>query len=126
MEVYLKINRGNRWQKLGLKKPLKYDKDYSAIFVPAEGIVTKDEVVLQTTANKGKNVVIVGNQVITPRENYKAIIDVNPALYHYGQVNCVRVIDPGTGYQPQVVIKLNRNLDLNDLDYLYRLYCAGI
>ena len=126
MEIFLKMSRGNRTEKLGLKGKLRFSKDYTAVMVDARGIVTKDEVELQTSANKGKTVVLVGDQMITPKGEYRAIIDVNPELYHYGQVNCVSIIEPKSGVQPQVHIKLSRNLDLDNIDYLYRIYCAGL
>ena len=117
MDVFPKINTGNRTTKMGLEGDFTYTKDYMGILVPAQA--TEEEL------TKGKKVVLKPTVTVNPKSGFKILVDVNPKLYEYGSVNCVSIIEPELGEQPEVFINLRKKLDLDDLDYLVRIYVAG-
>ena len=117
MDVFPKINTGNRTTKMGLEGDFTYTKDYMGILAPAQPA--------EEELTKGKKVVLKPTVTVNPKSGFKILVDVNPKLYEYGSVNCVSIIEPELGEQPEVFINLRKKLDLDDLDYLVRIYVAG-
>ena len=95
MDVFPKINTGNRTTKMGLEGDFTYTKDYMGILVPAQA--TEEEL------TKGKKVVLKPTVTVSPKSGFKILVDVNPKLYEYGNVNCVSIIEPELGEQPEVL-----------------------
>lgn len=125
MDVFNKINTPNRQFKLGIKgKPISYSNDYTCMYVGIDTTNLEDEEG-NISLTKGKSVKLIPAVSVDPKRGYKVLVDINPALYEYGDVSCVRIIEGESGDQATVYIKLRKALDVTQLQYLVRLYAAG-
>lgn len=127
MDIFPKVNTGNRTTKIGLEGDFSYTKDYMGVMVGISGALDSSNEVIEDLEQlaKGKRIVLVPAATVQPKSGFKVLVDVNPALYQYGSVNCVSIIEPELGEQPLVYITLRKKLNLEDLEYLVRLYVAG-
>ena len=124
LESFLRWHHSLRMTKHRIKSDQEISKSPSgaALLIKAKEIIS-DEEEITLTANRNSKIQIVPDVTYKLVGDSQLMIDINPELFNYGSVNCVRYIDSSCP-SPIVYVKLHKNIDITDLDYLIKLYLA--
>lgn len=101
--------------------PYRYGPDYSYVEIPLLRAFNGEEKV--DKASRNQMLMLEAACSVKPLNHYKCLISVNPLLLEYTSASALRLID-ADGTRTQVVIPaaFRRDLELNKLDWLVRLY----
>lgn len=123
--LFLNLARGNRLKSyMGCELPEgeqpKYAKDYGYVEVRPECAVVDGEKTQQVKRNQ--TAVLVAACSITPRV-YRVMAVYNPDLYEVASLPSMRMYEADSGVQvPGCTIRAYRDIDLQSLPWLVRLY----
>lgn len=125
--VFLNLTRGNRLsQYMGLRLregtlPKYGQPNYSYVEIPIAEVQKEGEVV--ESALRNQHLLIVPDCILNVRGDYHVLVEPNPALAEFGQVQAPYYIHSGEGEQaPGFYITLRKDLDLSSIKYAVRLY----
>ena len=126
MEIFKHLSRTARSYRLmnvNIEEFVRTSSDFVAGYVGVGvGInLSSGEEITDPKLKRAERVKLIGNVNMIIRK-CRVLIEPNPVLYEYGSVDSERIIEPGT--VPEIFIKLHKDLDLNNLEYLYRVYLA--
>ncbi len=119
-EFMLPFRRSNRITKNNflLGEGVAYSEDGCTMFVP----IRQPE---EPIAAQNSKLELQPNVQFRLSSSYRLLVDVNPKLYEYGQVQFPRVIEPGEEKELKVHVKFSKECNLGQFDYLVRLYLVG-
>lgn len=126
--MYLNWARGNRVKVyagiMNLPEGVEYSSDYIAMYVPlAEGFNPSSEEIIAVGKANSRAVLLPAVQVKPAK--YRIQVVPNPALYEYADVFHEPLIEPGSDSQPKLYVRFRKDLELDQLSYLVRLYLVG-
>ena len=127
--LYMNWARGNRINVYGGISPgdtsgLQYSRDYIAMYVPlGEGFnQSSEEVISEGKANT--RAVLLPSVRIAPKK-YRIAVVPNPLLYEYADVFHEPLIEPDSDSQPKIYCRFRKDMPLDRLEYLVRLYLVS-
>lgn len=125
--AYLNWARGNRLAKYGgmskFTEGMRYSNDYIALYMPlGECYIPSKEMVVKEV-KQGTRAVLLPEVEVCPAARYRIAVVVNPEIYEYATVHYEALLEPGS--KLRIYAKFHKDMSIDQLDYLTRLYLVG-